>query len=122
MQKVLIVEDERSIRQALSFELEEDGYEVLPASNFSEAASYINSFDCDLIISDLFFGKESGDGIRLLNQVQKSDRPIPFIAMTAFPDTNLAVQARKILNDRFFVKPFPALELKQKISEILSAA
>jgi DNA-binding response OmpR family regulator len=122
MQKVLLVENERSIRQALVFELEDDGYEVLNATNFQEAASYISSFDCDLVISDLFFDEEAGDGIRLLNEVQQSDRPIPFIAMTAFPETNLAAQAKKLLNDRFFIKPFTALKLKAKVTEILSAA
>ncbi len=120
MFRVLLVEDERSILKALSFELEDDGYEVLHASNYQEAACYISAFECDLIISDLFFGSKSGDGIQLLNQVKQGEREIPFIAMTAFPETNLAFQAKKMLHDRFFVKPFHVRQLRQKISEILN--
>ena len=120
MFKVLLVEDERSILKALSFELEDDGYEVLHASNYQEATSYMSAFECDLIISDLFFSCESGDGIQLLNQVKQGEKEIPFIAMTAFPDTNLACQAKKVLHDRFFVKPFHVRQLRQKISEILN--
>ncbi len=114
MYRVLLVEDERSILKALSFELEDAGYEVLHASNYDEATCYMSAFECDLIISDLFFSAETGDGIRLLNQVKQRENEIPFIAMTAFPETNLALQAKKVLNDRFFVKPFCAGQSEAK--------
>ena len=119
MPRVLLVEDERSILKALSFELEDAGYEVLHASSYQEAASYISALECDLIVSDLFFSVEQGDGIQLLNEARRGERQIPFIAMTAFPETNIAVQAKKVLRDRFFVKPFYARDLRKKIGEIL---
>ena len=54
MARILIVEDERSIREALRFELEEDGFEVINANDFTEAVQAFNAFSCDLIISDLY--------------------------------------------------------------------
>ena len=73
MPKVLLVEDERSILKALSFELEEEGFEVFHATNYQEAVSFLAALECDLIISDLFIDSQSGDGIRLLNRVQNED-------------------------------------------------
>ena len=120
MAKVLLVEDERSILKALSFELEEDGFEVYHATNYQEAVSSLMAFECDLIISDLFIDSESGDGIRLLNKVQQDEKHIPFIAITAYPETNLAREAQKTLKDCFFIKPFAAEDLKRKVYELLA--
>jgi DNA-binding NtrC family response regulator len=119
MAKVLLVEDERSILKALSFELEEDGFEVYHATNYQEAVSSLMAFECDLIISDLFIDSESGDGIRLLNEVLQNEKHIPFIAITAYPETNLAREAQKTLKDCFFIKPFAAGDLKKKVYELL---
>ena len=119
MPRVLVVEDERSILKALSFELEEDGFEVFHACNYQEAVSSLLAFECDLIISDLFIDSENGDGIRLLNKVQKESRHIPFIAITAYPETNLAREAKKTLQDCFFIKPFAVGDLKKKVYELL---
>jgi DNA-binding NtrC family response regulator len=121
MAKLLLVEDERSILKALSFELEEEGFEVFHASNYQEAVSYLMAFECDLIISDLFIDSDTGDGIRLLNKVKKSNMHIPFIAITAYPETNLAREAQKTLEDCFFVKPFAAGEITKKVYELLEA-
>jgi len=117
MNKILIVEDERSIRQALKFELEDEGYEVFDASDYPEAVSAFNAFECDLIISDLFLNQ--GDGIQLLTQVKGGTRDIPFIGITAYPDTHLAHQAEKLLKDRLFIKPFMPTVIKDKINELL---
>jgi DNA-binding response OmpR family regulator len=117
MNKILIVEDERSIRQALKFELEDEGFEVFDASDYPEAVSAFNAFDCDLVISDLFLNQ--GDGMQLLTQVQDAERDIPFIGMTAFPETQLAHKAKRLLKDRFFIKPFMPTVMKDKINELL---
>jgi DNA-binding NtrC family response regulator len=119
MPRVLLVEDERSILKALSFELEEEGFEVFHASNYQEAVSSLTALECDLIISDLFIDSDSGDGIRLLNKVRSGEKYIPFIAITAYPETNLAREAKKALKDCFFIKPFAVGDLKKKVFELL---
>jgi CheY-like chemotaxis protein len=120
MAKILVVDDERSVRQAICFELEDDGYEVFHASDYSEAISAYRAFNCDIIISDIFLSK--GDGIQLMNMIKNDKKEIPFIAITAFPDSELASQAKSILKDRFFEKPFYAPLLKKKIFELLQQA
>jgi DNA-binding response OmpR family regulator len=118
MARVLIVEDERSIREALRFELEDDGFEVMDAVDFSEAVNACSAFSYDLIISDLYLQK--GNGMELFHLAKQGTKQIPFILITAFPDTELASKARGILKDCFFEKPFGTLKLKEKICEILN--
>jgi DNA-binding response OmpR family regulator len=118
MPRILIVEDERSIREALRFELEEDGFEVINANDFSEAVTAFNAFSYDLIISDLYL--QQGNGMDLFYITKRGKNPIPFILITAFPDTDLAFRAKAILKDCFFEKPFGTIKLKTKIKEILN--
>jgi DNA-binding NtrC family response regulator len=118
MAKILIVEDERSIRQALRFELEDLGYEVGDASDYSEALSAMRALDYDLVISDIYLN--NGDGVQLIRNAYDEKKDVPFIGMTAFPSSDLAQKAKLILKDRFFEKPFLASAIKAKVDEVLS--
>jgi DNA-binding NtrC family response regulator len=118
MAKILIVEDERSIRQALRFELEDQGYEVGDAADYSEAVSAMRAFDYDLVISDIYLN--NGDGVQLIRTTYDEKKDVPFIGMTAFPTSDLAQKAKLILKDRFFEKPFLASAIKEKVNEVLS--
>jgi DNA-binding NtrC family response regulator len=117
MAKILIVEDERSIRQALRFELEDQGYEVGDAADYSEALSAMRAFDFDLVISDIYLN--NGDGVQLIRNAYDDKKDVPFIGMTAFPSSDLAQKAKLILKDRFFEKPFLASTIKAKVDEVL---
>lgn len=118
MARILLIEDERSIREALRFELEEEGYEIYHTSDFYEAVNMVKTFSIDLIISDIFF--QNGNGFQLMNHIQDIQNNIPFIMMTAYPESELAHHIRDILDDRFFEKPFFIGQIKQKISEIMN--
>ncbi|MCK4558399.1 MAG: response regulator [Calditrichia bacterium] len=120
MAKILIVEDERSIRQALRFELEDQGYEVGDAADYSEALSAIRAFDYDLVISDIYLN--NGDAVQLIRNAYEDKKDVPFIGMTAFPSSELAQKAKLILKDRFFEKPFLASAIKEKVDEVLSVS
>ena len=117
MALILVVEDERSIRQALSFELLDEGYTVHCASGIQEAVSALKAFQYDLIISDIFM--DDGQGTQLMDLARKLNKKIPFIIISAYPDSDLAVRVKEILKDRFFVKPFYAAALTAKAGEIL---
>jgi len=118
MAKILIVEDERSIRQALRFELEDLGYEVGDAADYLEALSAMRALDFDLVISDIYLN--NGDGVQLIRKAYDEKKDVPFIGMTAFPSSDLAQKAKLILKDRFFEKPFLASAIKAKVDEVLS--
>jgi DNA-binding response OmpR family regulator len=118
MSLVLVVEDERSIRQAIRFELLDDGYDVHCAESYQEAATYIKAFHYDLVISDIFL--QDGVGTRLIALAQKTKKQVPFIFISAFPESDLAIRVKKALKDRFFEKPFFPNALKEKAYEILT--
>ena len=120
MAKILIVEDERSIRQALRFEFEDLGYDVGFASDFEEALSAIRAFDFDLVISDLYLN--NGDGVQLMRNTFDDKKDVPFIGMTAFPTSDLAKRAKLILKDRFFEKPFCTTAMSAKVNEVLKVS
>ena len=117
MALILIVEDERSIRQAIQFELNDVGYEVHCACNFQEALSALRAFEYDLIISDIYL--QDGNGIELMNIARKMNKQVPYIAISAFPESELAIQVKQSLKDRFIKKPFDVEQIKSKAREIL---
>ena len=117
MAKILVVEDERSVRQALMFELMDEGYIVHCTSGFEEAASAIRAFRYDVIISDIFL--DDGNGVQLMELARKMSKPTPFIVISAFTESDLARQVKTILKDRFFEKPFHSYSLLKKVGEVL---
>ena len=117
MAKILVVEDERSVRQALMFELMDEGYIVHGTSGFEEAASAIRAFRYDIIISDIFL--DDGNGVQLMELARKMSKPTPFIVISAYTESDLARQVKTILKDRFFEKPFHSYSLLKKVGEVL---
>jgi DNA-binding response OmpR family regulator len=115
--RILIVDDERSIRQALRFELEDEGYEIHYAADFEEALSSIRVFDIDMVITDVYLG--DGDGIQLMERMGRINKNLTFIVISAFPESDLSVRAKEILNDRFYEKPFIMPDFKRKVNELL---
>ncbi|MEJ2543128.1 MAG: response regulator [Calditrichaceae bacterium] len=117
--KILIVDDERSVRQAICFELEDAGYEVINASSYQEAMDLYHMSGADLVITDLFL--ESGNGIDLLEKIKKEKEEIPYIIITAFPDSELGEHAKLMCKDRFYSKPFFMGSLTNQINEIFKS-
>ena len=115
MTNILVVCEERSIRQAIKFELEDEGFIVIDVNNYEDALSAFNAFKCTLVISDI--SDEKANGKRLLNRFKDE----PFIALTTFPDSLLGKQAKSILKDRFFEKPFPIKHLISKVHETINS-
>ncbi len=115
--KVLIVENERSIRQALRFELEDEGFQVIHATDFNEALSAFRAFDFDIVITDVYLDK--GDGIQLMDKIKSHRAEVPFILISAFPESELAIKAKKLVKDRFYEKPFFMPALKEKVHELI---
>jgi DNA-binding response OmpR family regulator len=115
MTNILVVCEERSIRQAIKFELEDEGFIVIDVNDYEDALSAFNAFKCALVISDI--SDEKGNGMRLLKRFKDE----PFIAITTFPDSLLGKQARSILKDRFFEKPFSIKLLISKVHETINS-
>ena len=114
--KILIVDNERSVRQALCFELEDAGYDVIHASDYQEAMDLYHMSGADMVITDIFL--DSGNGIDLLQKIKMEKEEIPFIVITAFPDSELGEHARSVYKERFYEKPFFMDQMTNQINEI----
>lgn len=110
--KVLIVEDEKSISNAIKTILEANGYDVISAYTAHEAMSIITSHCPDVIVLDL--GLPDSDGIEILKSVRKWSA-MPIIVVSARTHENDKVEALDLGADDYITKPFGSSELLARI-------
>jgi len=92
--KILIVDDERSIRELLEIFLKKEGFEVKSAPSALEGLTQVKTSDFDLIISDIKMADMSG--IDFLRELRASGFNDQFILLTAFASAEAAIQALKM--------------------------
>jgi two-component system response regulator PilR (NtrC family) len=92
--KILVADDERSIRELLEIFLKKEGYDVVGAASGSEALAQAKAREFDLIISDIKMTDISG--IDLLRDVRAANFGGQFILLTAFATAETAIQALKM--------------------------
>lgn len=116
MTKILVVEDEESIRESLAFLLNKEGYEVKTIVNGTEAVEAFEKFNPDLVLLDIMLPGLSG--VEVTKKIrQKSQTPI--IMLTA-KDTELdKVLGLEIGADDYVTKPFSGRELLARIKALL---
>ncbi len=108
--RVLIVDDEPSMRELLAIVLGREGYEVLAADCGGEALRLIRQQPIDLLISDIRMPDMSG--VDVLRAAKDADPEVPGIVMTAFASTDTAVEALRLGASDYLTKPFDVDELK----------
>lgn len=89
--RILVVDDEESIRLTFEIFLSEADYEVKTASNYQEAISAIQETDFDLIFLDIILRRRSG--IDLLREIRKRGITCPVIVITGDPSAQTATEA-----------------------------
>jgi DNA-binding response OmpR family regulator/anti-sigma regulatory factor (Ser/Thr protein kinase) len=111
--KILVVDDEDSIRVALQIFLENMGYYVKTAESGISALEIIAEEDFDLIISDIRMGKM--DGVELIKEIRRLNIATPVFIITAYPEINSAIVAIKYGVVEYIAKPFDMHEIQEKI-------
>jgi two-component system response regulator PilR (NtrC family) len=115
--RVLIVDDEKSMREFLSIVLNKEGYTVTVASHGPEALSLIDKEIYDLVISDI---KMPGlSGLDLLKAVKAVSPSTVVLMMTAFASTETAVEAMREGAYDYLTKPFKIDEVKLLVKNAL---
>jgi DNA-binding NtrC family response regulator len=115
--KILLVDDDNSLRDMLSIVLKKEGYDVVSLENAMLALKILKKRSFDLIISDI---KMPGiSGIKLLSKIKSINNEIPIIMITAYASTNDAVEAMKLGAEDYITKPFNLDELKIIINKAL---
>src|ERR1700675_4193974 len=92
--RILVVDDERSMRELLAIVLRREGYDVLLAENGSAAVAPLQREAVDLLISDIKMPDMSG--VDVLRAAKKIDQDILAIMITAFASTDTAVEAMRL--------------------------
>jgi DNA-binding NtrC family response regulator len=103
MSKILLIDDEASIRQTLKEILEYEKYEVAEVANGADGLKKIENEHFDLVLCDIKMPKM--DGMELLNAVYKKEIEIPFIMISAHGTIDNAVEATKKGAFDFISKP-----------------
>ncbi|WKZ68909.1 MAG: sigma-54 dependent transcriptional regulator [Melioribacteraceae bacterium] len=115
--RILVVDDERSIRDSLNMILTDEGYEVKSAADGEEALKFISEENFDIIISDIKM--PNIDGIELLNKASKISPSTFFVIMTAYASVNTAVEALRHGAFDYLIKPVEFDDLLIRIKRLL---
>ena len=114
---ILVVDDERSMREMLAIVLRREGYSVVLADGGRAAVKLLNRQPVDLIVSDIRMPDMSG--VEVLREAKKIDQEIIGIMVTAFTSTESAIEALRLGAYDYLSKPFDVDELKVKVREAL---
>jgi DNA-binding response OmpR family regulator len=111
--KILIVDDDQNILRLYKEELEEDGYQIVTASNGREAMEQFEKEAPDLVTLDILL--PDVDGIKLLRQMKEKRPRLPVIMSTAYDyRDDFAVWA----SEAYIVKSADLTELKSTIKKL----
>ncbi len=113
--RILVVDDERSMRELLAIVLRREGYDVLLAETGRAAIELLERQPVDLLISDIKMPDLSG--VEVLRAAKKIDQDILAIMITAFASTETAVEAMRLGACDYLSKPFDVDLLKMKVRE-----
>ncbi len=116
---VLVVEDEPNLLTALNYTLEQEGYQVLAASDGEAGLDLARTRDPDLIILDLMLPRL--DGFELCRMVRR-DSSIPIIMLTAKGEEVDRVVGLELGADDYVTKPFSMRELLARVRNMLRRA
>ena len=113
--RILVVDDERSMRELLAIVLRREGYEVVLAEHGRAAIDLLEREPVDLLISDIKMPDMTG--VDVLRAAKKSDQDLLAIMITAFASTETAVEAMRLGACDYLIKPFDVDLLKMKVRE-----
>jgi two-component system, NtrC family, response regulator PilR len=109
-QRILVVDDEESIREFLEIMLKKENYDVTTAEDGAQALDVLKKRSFDLVISDLQMPNMTG--MELLRQVRDTAPTTLFMMITAFGTTESAVEAMKMGAYDYLTKPFKIDEVR----------
>jgi two-component system, NtrC family, response regulator PilR len=117
MNRILIVDDELSMREMLSIMLRKEGYEILTAENGEAALNILQNEIFDLVITDVRMDQVGG--IEVLRAVKDLSPETVVIMITAYASTETAVDAMKMGAYDYITKPFRNEEIRMVIRKAL---
>lgn len=117
--KVLIADDQRDVLHALRLLLKHHGFEVHEARDPASAIAAVREEEFDLVLLDLNYHLDttSGrEGLDLLSQIRSANASVPLLVMTAWANTEIAIEAMRRGACDFVVKPWTNATLLESIT------
>ena len=115
--KILVIDDDTSLRRVLEYNLQEEGYDVAAAASGEDGLRLFKQLQPDLVITDM---KMSGmDGLKVLKSIKESSADTLVIIITAFGTVDVAVEAMKAGAYDYITKPFNREALKLTVKKAL---
>ncbi len=116
--KILVIEDERMMLKVIEFRLQKDGYEVKIAEDGKDGIKLIESWEPDIIITDIMMPYVSG--LEIISHVRNTlKRQTPILVLSAVGLEKTVVEAFSLGADDFISKPFRAEELSIRVRKNL---
>jgi two-component system, chemotaxis family, chemotaxis protein CheY len=116
---ILIVDDSESIREVVSFTLENEGYGVLSAIDGKDALRFLDGRDIELVITDLHM--PNMNGIELIKEVRNMDTysRIPILFLTTESQSAKKMEAKDAGATGWIIKPFVPAKLIAAINKVI---
>jgi two-component system, OmpR family, alkaline phosphatase synthesis response regulator PhoP len=114
--RILVVDDERRMVGFIRLNLEQDGYEVIEASNGNEALNRLRDSLPDLILLDVMM--PDIDGFEVLRMIREISQ-VPIIMLTAKSEEDDKVKGLELGADDYVTKPFSPRELVSRVKAVL---
>lgn len=120
--QILIVEDEKPIRDMVHFALESDGYQIIEAVDGKQAAEQLAQNSPDVILMDWMLPDVSG--LELVRRIKRDEvtNEIPIIMLTAKTEERNKIEGLDSGADDYITKPFSVKELSARIRAVLRRA
>jgi two-component system, NtrC family, response regulator len=115
--RILVVDDEESLRRVIQVQLEQHGYEVMTASDVDQALASLAQSPYALLLTDVRMPRKSG--LELLREVRKLYPDMPVIILTAFGTVENAVEAMQAGAYHYVTKPVHTSELLMVVDRAL---
>ncbi|MEA2433988.1 MAG: two-component system, OmpR family, response regulator RegX3 [Actinomycetota bacterium] len=119
MPRLLLIEDEESLGEALAYQLTREGYEVQRTTDGADGLARFKSAGADLVLLDLMLPGMSGEEI--CREIRRSSS-VPIIMLTAKDDEIDKVVGLELGADDYITKPFSSRELVARIKAVLRRA
>lgn len=113
--KILIVDDEKGMRDLLSKVLRKEGYQVFLAQDGEEGLEFIKNYSIDIVIADL--DMPVMNGLEMIKQAKEFDPAITIIIITAYASMETAIEALKLGAYDYLIKPFNIDDIKHTVSK-----
>jgi len=119
MSRILVAEDDDSVREMLRAALERDGFDVVAVATVREALSRIATEDFDALLSDLHM-PHAGDGFTVVSAMRHTHPKAITLILSGYPEIGEALAAIRLQADQVLAKPIQISVLRETIHRKLA--